>query len=58
MEIKEPFKNKNKEEKTGVTDFISRIVQVLKRELVQLRNSVQELDISIQEAGLIKQVEL
>ena len=33
LEIKELFKDKNKEEGAGVTDFISRIVQVLKGDL-------------------------
>ena len=50
MEIKELFKNKDKEEGVGVIDLISRIVQVLKEDLYWVRSSVQE-------AGLIKLVE-
>ena len=44
MEIEKLFKDEDKKEKVGVMDLINRIIQVLKRELVQLRNSVQELD--------------
>ena len=39
LEIEELFKNKNKEEGAGITDFISRIVQVLKRDLYWVRIS-------------------
>ena len=41
------FKDKNKEEGVGVTDFINRIVQVLKKDLYWFR-------ISAQKAGLLK----
>ena len=33
LEIRTIFKDKAKEERVGVTDFINRIVQVLKRDL-------------------------
>ena len=51
MEIDNLFKDKNKEEGASITDFINWIVQILKRELVQLR-------ISTQEAGLIDLIKL
>ena len=51
MEIKELFKDKDKEEGVGITDFISRIVQVLKEDLYWVR-------ISAQEVRLIKLVKL
>ena len=43
MKEEELFKDKDKEKGVGVTNLISRIVQVLKRELVQLKVSIQEL---------------
>ena len=51
MEINDLFKDKNKEKGVGVTDFINKIVQVLKEDLYWFR-------ISIQEAGLLKPAEL
>ena len=51
LEIDNLFKDENEKEGIGVTDFINWIVQILKRELVQLR-------ISAQEAGLMEPVEL
>ena len=51
MEIDELFKNKNKEERAGVINLISRIVQVLRRDLYWVR-------ISTQKAGLIELVKL
>ena len=48
--MEELFKDENKEEKAGVTDLISRIVQILKGDLYRVR-------ISVQEAGLIELVE-
>ena len=45
----ELFKNKNKKKGVGVTDLISKIVQVLKRDLYWVR-------ISTQKVGLIKPV--
>ena len=50
MEIKF-FKDKKMEEGVGITDFINRIVQVLKRDLYWVK-------ISVQKAELIKPVEL
>ena len=43
----ELFKNKDKKRGVSVTDFISKIVQVLKRDLYGVK-------ISTQDAGLIK----
>ena len=51
MEINNIFKNKTKEEEVGVTDFINRIVQVLREDLYWIR-------ISVQDAGLMEAVEL
>ena len=51
MEIDNLFKNKNKEEGVGITDLINRIVQVLREDL-------ERLVISTQDAGLIELVEL
>ena len=45
------FKDKNKEEKVGVINLINRIVQILKRDLYQVK-------ISIQNAGLMEPVKL
>ena len=45
------FKDKNKKERVGVTDFINRIVQVLKEDLYWIQ-------ISTQNAGLIELVKL
>ena len=45
------FKNKNKEKGVGVTDFINRIVQVLKEDLYWVRISTRDM-------GLIKPVKL
>ena len=39
LEIEELFKDKNKEEGVGVTDLISRIVQVLKGDLYWVKIS-------------------
>ena len=50
MEIKF-FKNKEIEEGVGVTDFINRIVQILKWDLKQIR-------INTQEVGLMEPVKL
>ena len=50
MEIKF-FKDKEMEEGVGVTNFINRIVQVLKRDLYWFR-------ISIQDIGLMEPVKL
>ena len=41
LEIKTIFKNKTKEEGVGVTDFINRIVQVLKKDLERLAINTQ-----------------
>ena len=43
LEIEKLFKDKNKEEKAGITDLINQLVQILKRELAQLRENMQEL---------------
>ena len=43
LEIEELFKDENKEKGVGVINLINQLVQVLKRELVQLRDSIQEL---------------
>ena len=51
LEIRTIFKDKTEEEGAGVTDLIYRTVQVLKKNLYWIR-------ISMQEAGLIKLVEL
>ena len=51
MEIKELFKDKNKEEGVGIIDLISKIVQVLKGDLYWVK-------ISVQKAGLIEPVKL
>ena len=51
MEIGIIFKDKAKEEGVGVTDLINRIVQVLKKDLHQIR-------ISAQDTGLMELVEL
>ena len=51
MKIKELFKDKDREKEINITDFISRIVQILKQDLRQVK-------ISTQEAGLIKPVKL
>ena len=51
LEIKIIFKDEAKEEGVGVTDFINRIVQVLKRDLYWVK-------ISAQDTELIKPVEL
>ena len=51
LEIKTIFKNKAKEEGVGVTDFINRIVQVLKKDLYWIR-------ISARDTGLMELVEL
>ena len=40
LEIKKLFKDKDKEEGVGITDFINRIVQVLKRYLYWVRISI------------------
>ena len=45
------FKDKNKKEGVGITDLINKIVQVLRRDLYQVK-------ISIQKIKLIKPVEL
>ena len=45
LKIKELFKNKNKKEKVGITDFISKIVQVLKKDLYQVRISTQRIEL-------------
>ena len=50
MKIKKLFKDKDREEKIGITDFINRIVQIFKWDLKQIK-------ISTQEVGLIKPVE-
>ena len=47
----ELFKDKNKKERAGVINLISKIVQVLKRDLYWVK-------ISVQKAGLIELVEL
>ena len=49
MEIEKLFKDKNKEEGAGVTDLISRLVQVLKKDLYKVR-------INTQEAGLMEPI--
>ena len=51
LEIRIIFKDKAKEEGVGVTDLIYRTVQVLKENLYWIK-------ISVQDAGLIKPVEL
>ena len=51
LEIKIIFKDKTKEEGVGVIDLINRIVQVLKEDL-------ERLAISTQDAGLIEPVKL
>ena len=51
LEIRIIFKDKVKEKGVGVTDFINRIVQVLKRDLYWVR-------ISAQDTELMKPVEL
>ena len=51
MEIRIIFKDKAKEERVGVTDFINRIVQVLKEDLKRLAVNTQDIE-------LIKPVEL
>ena len=53
MEIKELFKDKDKEEGVNITDLISKIVQVLKRELIQFRDSIQELK-KVKKLDLVK----
>ena len=50
LEIEELFKNEDKEGGAGITDLISRIVQVLKGDLYWVR-------ISAQKAGLMEPVE-
>ena len=45
------FKDKDKEEEVGVTNFINRIVQVLKKDL-------ERLAISARDTGLMEPVEL
>ena len=49
--MEELFKDKDGEERVGVTNFINKIVQILKQDLRQVK-------ISTQEAGLIKPVKL
>ena len=51
MEIKELFKDENGKEGVGVTDFINRIVQVLKGDLYWVK-------ISMQNTGLMELVKL
>ena len=51
MEIKELFKDKDREEGVGVIDLINRIVQILKEDLYWVR-------ISIWDVELIKPVKL
>ena len=50
LEIRIIFKDKAKKEGVGVTDFINRIVQVLKEDL-------ERLVISTQDTGLMEPVE-
>ena len=49
MEIGTIFKNKTREERAGITDFIYRIVQVLREDL-------ERLAVSTQNTGLMKPV--
>ena len=51
MEIKELFKDKDREERVGIIDFINRIIQILKQNLKQVK-------INTQKAGLIELVKL
>ena len=51
LEIKELFKGEDKEKGVGVTDLISRIVQVLKGDLYWVK-------ISTRKVGLMKLVKL
>ena len=52
MEIEELFKDKNRKKRAGVTDFINRIVQVLKKDLYWFRLSTQ--DVELMELGVVK----
>ena len=54
LEIEELFKNKDKKKGVGIIDLVNQLVQVLRRELAQLRNSVQE----VKEVGELNLVEL
>ena len=51
LKIRTIFKNKAKEKGVGITDFINRIVQVLKEDL-------ERLAVSTQDIGLMKPVKL
>ena len=42
LEIDNIFKNKTKEEEVGVTDFINRIVLILKKDLEQFQTSTRD----------------
>ena len=54
LEIKELFEDKNKKKKVGVINLINQLIQVLRKELAQLRDSVQKLD----KVGKLNLVEL
>ena len=43
MEIRTIFKDKTEEEGAGVTDFINRIVQVLKEDLYWIKISTRDI---------------
>ena len=45
LEIRTIFKDKTEEEGVGVTDFINRIVQVLKRDLYWVKISMQNAEL-------------
>ena len=49
--MEELFKDKDKEEGAGITDFINRIVQVLKEDLYWVK-------ISVRDAGLMEPIKL
>ena len=51
LEIKELFKDEDEEEGVGIIDLISRIIQVLRRDLYWVK-------ISMQKTGLMELVEL
>ena len=54
LKMEELFKNKNKKRGVGITDLINQLIQIFKKELVQLKNSVQEL----KEVGKLNLIEL
>ena len=53
LKIKELFKDKDKEGGVNITNFINQLIQILKKELTQLRDSVQELK-EVKELDLVE----